>query len=480
MAMGKMRRTFIYALASLLCACAIVGFEVTPAVACSHDQVACGQPCDCAPTAEECVSDDIPAEGFYRVTLPASVQNGSISASKAEAEEHEIVYLTPEPAEGFHVASVRAYYEENGTVVELPVPKQQFLGYSIDMPAADVSVEVEFAEGVIPPSDPSDKSGSFKKADVEQVIANNPGARESFEEFYRTDFGSEKPYASGNIKNRIFAEGWYTLGSISGKNGADPTFQPSTEGMDTNTIFASGSRSFFEDEFRGLVAELRVAAQGKKIVIVDLRDESHAFINGIGVSWFGYLNWGNYGKTMDEIIADEHERFGTLLGKHVRTYAMSGDTKSTKSYLDIDVDSVKYEDELAAEEGCDYLRIPGPDHSWPAPEKVDELINYLKTQDRDNIWLHFHCSGGVGRTGAFLVMYDKLQNPQVPMKDIVYRQAMTGSNFFYQPPEEGSYKAPFVVEKIRQCGLFAEYVEQNAADDYPISYTDWLKQRGEY
>ena len=425
------------------------------------------------------VVNDIAVEGYYRVSLPKAAWNGSVTASTGAAKEHETVFVMPHPAEGFHVSGVRAYYDNNGTAVEIPMPKQQFLGYSIDMPAADVTVEVQFAEGVEPASDPNDKSGSFKKADVEQVIANYPGARESFEEFFRTDLGSTKAYKDSNIKNRMFAEGLWELAPIPEKYHADPTYQPSTEGMDN--IYASGSTSFFEDEFRSLVEELKAVAKGKKVVIVDLRDESHAFVNGIGVSWFGYLNWGNYGKTMDEIVADEHERFDSLMGKELRTYTMANDTKNAKSFRDIGVvDRIVYEDDLVAELGCDYLRITGPDHSWPAPEKVDELINYVKEQGKDNVWLHFHCSGGVGRTGSFLVMYDKIRNPHVPMKDIVFRQAMTGSNFFYQEPEEGSYKVPFVLEKIRQCGLFSQYVEENADDNFPVSYTQWLKDKGEY
>ena len=422
---------------------------------------------------------DIPVEGYYRVIVPKDAWNGSVTASAYAAQEPETGFVMPRPAEGYHVASVTATCEANGVVTEIPIPKQQFLGYSIDMPAGDVTVDVQFAEGAEPTSDPTDKSGSFKKADVEQAIANYPGARESFERFFRTDLGSTQEYKASNIKNRMFAKGLWKLEPIPEKYHADPTYQPSTEGMDT--IYASGSTSFFEDEFRGLVRELKTVANGKKVVIVDLRDESHAFVNGIGVSWFGYLNWGNYGKTMDELVADEHERFGSLMGKSLRTYTMANDTKNAKSFRDIGlVERVKYEDELVAEEGCEYLRITGPDHSWPAPEKVDELINYVKQQGQENVWLHFNCSGGVGRTGAFLVMYDKIRNPHVDMKDIVFRQAMTGSNFFYQEPEEGSYKVPFVLEKIRQCGLFAQYVEENADNNYPVSYTQWLKDKGEY
>ena len=50
------------------------------------------------------------------------------------------------------------------------------------------------------------------------------------------------------------------------------------------------------------------------ICIVDLREESHGFFDGIAVSWYGEHDWGNVGLTQEEALADEAERIHGAAG----------------------------------------------------------------------------------------------------------------------------------------------------------------------
>lgn len=41
----------------------------------------------------------------------------------------------------------------------------------------------------------------------------------------------------------------------------------------------------------------------------------------------------------------------------------------------------------------------------------------------------FHCEAGEGRTTAYMAMYDMMKNPDVSLKDILYRQHLLGGNY---------------------------------------------------
>ncbi|MBP5200048.1 MAG: protein tyrosine phosphatase, partial [Schwartzia sp.] len=81
---------------------------------------------------------------------------------------------------------------------------------------------------------------------------------------------------------------------------------PSREGLDT--LRASGSAQCTADGFAALYETLAAAAPGAPIYDVDLRQESHGFVDGIPVSWFEERNQANAGKTPEEALADETER----------------------------------------------------------------------------------------------------------------------------------------------------------------------------
>ena len=135
------------------------------------------------------------------------------------------------------------------------------------------------------------------------------------------------------------------------------------------------------------------------------------------------------------------------------------------------------EKELVESEGFHYIRIPVIAHSWPKPEQIDEFIDFVKSHDMDNTWMHFHCHAGSGRTGAYMVIYDKMKNPEVPIEDICVRQSMLGSSYMLQTDPSDDYKIPLYKEKAERVVQFGQYVEENAADNYPITWSEWLSQQ---
>ena len=73
-----------------------------------------------------------------------------------------------------------------------------------------------------------------------------------------------------------------------------------------------------------------------------------------------------------------------------------------------------------------------------------------------------------------MVIYDKMKNPEVPIEDICVRQTMLGSSYMLQTNPSSDYKIPLYEEKAKRVVQFGQYVEEQAADNYPVSWSEWL------
>ena len=68
---------------------------------------------------------------------------------------------------------------------------------------------------------------------------------------------------------------------------------PTRKGMDT--MNASASSCFSEKELEAILK--KVPVKPSQFYDVDLRGESHGYLNGTAVSWFANHDWGNDGRT---------------------------------------------------------------------------------------------------------------------------------------------------------------------------------------
>ena len=78
--------------------------------------------------------------------------------------------------------------------------------------------------------------------------------------------------------------------------------------LDLLTI--SGSAQFSENQLKALLSHIPAPFP---IYIIDLRQESHGFLNGNAVSWYIPRNWINIGKKLDEIEYAENQKLQNLL-----------------------------------------------------------------------------------------------------------------------------------------------------------------------
>lgn len=300
-------------------------------------------------------------------------------------------------------------------------------------------------------------------------------ARAAEEGFFRMDRDDRKAW-KGEIANlRLLTYGQYKFGKAKARYRIDPDFVPSTKGL--NKLNISGSAQFSEPQFHQLAVTLRKLAKGKRIYVIDLRQESHVFLNGNPISWYEEHNWANAGKSLSQVRKAERKRFGGLKGLIIHAYGVSHDHKSGKT--EIKVHSVVTEQTAVEEEGFGYLRLPAPDYAWPPAELIDAFIDFVKGIDMKRSWLHFHCHAGTGRTGIFMMLYDKMKNPSVPMKDIVIRQTLTGSEYPLYSSGSNSFHGVLNAEKAHMMPLLFRYVEENCDSGYEVSWSVWLEENDE-
>ncbi len=209
-----------------------------------------------------------------------------------------------------------------------------------------------------------------------------------------------------------------------------------------------------------------------KLVIVDLRQESHGIINNtIPVSWHKGNNDINLGKNLIQIESDEKMRLNELLEeKQITVFEIECSRKEKK----VEVLTAQTEAGACQRAGVGYLRIPVTDHHRPLDSEVDRFISFIKGLDK-NTWLHFHCRGGKGRTTTFLAMYDIMRNVEKSsLDDIIMRQKLLGGSNLFSYDEDSLEKTPFAAERAEFIKNFYRYCKDNSADGFRQSWSEWL------
>ena len=258
----------------------------------------------------------------------------------------------------------------------------------------------------------------------------------------------------------------------------DTNYVPSRKGLDDLCI--SGSARFSQKQLVVLTNEVNQLANGRTKVMIDLRAECHGLVNGIHMSWYGKNNWSNIGRSRDEIIAAEEQLFNDIKGTTITTAKISSDylyVPRDTSYVKVKADSTFTEKQAVEALGWQYRRVTALDHAFPSDAVIDQFLDVYRSLP-ENAWVHFHCHKGNGRTTTFMSFFDMLRNPDVPLKDILYRQAkLGGGNLYYSgdSPDEISWRIPLYAETTNLIPLLYDYVQDNKSNGYQVSWTAWKK-----
>ncbi|MBR3746041.1 MAG: protein tyrosine phosphatase [Selenomonadaceae bacterium] len=270
--------------------------------------------------------------------------------------------------------------------------------------------------------------------------------------------------ASAELRNfRMMSDDWHV--DARGKF-------PSRAGLDELNASAGGQPSAAAlATLREKILEQKFDA---KIIVVDLRQESHGYANSLPVSWYVEKNRANAGKNSSEVEADECERLKNLRGVETTFEPLGNADKQIFKPVTIIPRVVQTEREACEQLGIEYKRFAAADMQFPAPEIVDEFILFVATLP-ENSWLHFHCQAGHGRTTTFLVMYDIMRNPELSLEEICRRQYLLGGSNLLLEPEGDDFYAKNARDRAKKIRLFYEFIQGTRAEQIGLPWSEWLE-----
>lgn len=225
-------------------------------------------------------------------------------------------------------------------------------------------------------------------------------------------------------------------------------------GLDKLNI--SGSQQFSQYNLPFLI---KAIGTSMPITVVDLRQESHGFINGIPISWEDLKNNANVGLTREQVLSYEAAKLKSIkLNEPINFY-----NDPEKTIIPVEV---KSEEELVKSKDLAYNRITVMDGGIPSDDMVDYFVEFIKGES-SNSWLHFHCKAGIGRTTLFMIMCDMIKNyKDVSAEDIINRQLALG-NF-----DETKTKAFYSKERAEFLNEFYDYCKANG-DYFTVKWSEW-------
>lgn len=228
-------------------------------------------------------------------------------------------------------------------------------------------------------------------------------------------------------------------------------------------VKASASGQFSE---KGLTTLLE-AIPSSQVIIIDLCEESHGFINGAAVSWRDYKEWTNRGYTSEAIEADQEEKFRQL---HKEGFAILQLKEDPDYEYCIEIEWTASEKQLVAKTSAKHIHMPTGDHLQPSDSIVDQFLELVDSLNADQ-WLHFHCSAGKGRSSTFLVMYDILKNARhTSLNDILSRQKRIGGSDFLCPVDRTSWKYMYLLARRDFLARFYQY----CLTDRSLPWSHWI------
>lgn len=219
----------------------------------------------------------------------------------------------------------------------------------------------------------------------------------------------------------------------------------------------SGSSQFTPPQFETLVRTINLP----NICVIDLRQESHGFVNDIAISFYNPFEDLNNGFTSLESIEAENQLLSRIkIGSTLKLYKKTG-----RLFDSIIVNSVSNEDSLVLKYDCGYERFAVKDGGIPTPTVVDNFVDFIKTVPSD-LHLHFHCDAGEGRTTMFMSLFQIMNNTNnLSLDQILTYQYNIGGIIL----KEDYHRTEFLNE-------FFNYVQENKCNNYMTPYSKWIKQ----
>lgn len=214
----------------------------------------------------------------------------------------------------------------------------------------------------------------------------------------------------------------------------------------------SGSAQFNPKQVNHIIKDINA----KDILFVDLRQESHGFINNLAFSYFGNSYILNCGLNTTNVLKNEKILLSSVpINTNITIYKKTGEI-----YKIIKSKTVFDEETLITNSNSTYLRLPVKDEGIPSLEIVDNFVRLIKDKPK-NLHIHFHCAHGIGRTTQFMVLYQIMNNDDnLSLKEILEYQI-----------KKGGADLTNLKERAEFLDNFYKYVKENKENNYKIPYS---------
>lgn len=245
-----------------------------------------------------------------------------------------------------------------------------------------------------------------------------------------------------------------------------------------NTLLVSGSEIPSEKGWRDIADHIAIRTNGNKpVVVLDLRQESHGYLNGKAITLVNAYNWLNVGKTNEQSTLEQENWLSALRAKKKVNGILTPTQYHAKEYAQgksMAVLSVKNEEHYVAKLGFKYSRLYISDHRAPLDSEVDAFLSLVKSMPK-NTWYHVHCRGGKGRTTTLLNLFDMLKNAdKVSFEEIIARQASVPPYYNMLDVKRGNPElTPYYEERIAFLAQFYEFARQSLMGYDVGSWSEW-------
>ncbi len=215
-------------------------------------------------------------------------------------------------------------------------------------------------------------------------------------------------------------------------------------------------------------------------VDLDLRQESHGYVNGDALTLAVDEDWVNVGKTHREVLSAETGWLASLRNQAVIPDVLTHEQFKEKLYQDgapLSVNQVDSENDVVSKLGFHYVRLTVSDHRAPEPAEVDRFLKLMSTWPK-NTWIHVHCRGGDGRTTTFMTMLDILRNAKsVSLDDILTREASVSPYYDLRDIKtDDPILIPYYQARLAFIQQFYQYVSSQQ-NGHAETWSAWLKHQ---
>lgn len=219
----------------------------------------------------------------------------------------------------------------------------------------------------------------------------------------------------------------------------------------------SGSAQFVPSQ----VKILKRTIDKPDIYIVDLRQETHGFLNDFAVSSYSPLRLLNNGFSSEDTIASELNTFEGIKKNAVEKIY----NKRSRLLKTVTVQESQIEQKLVENSGMKYILFATRDGHIPTPAMTDSFVNFVKMTP-ETTHLHFHCDAGEGRTTSFMAMFQMMkESSSKSLEEILNEQFEAGGIIL----TDDQTRAEFLKD-------FYDYTKENSKDNFKVPFSVWAAE----